>query len=229
MVCDDSFWEKDIFYCLSNNVWFVGDNTTTITSEPSAVKSRDAIQGQLIIPRFVRGHEITQIGFYAFCRCHLLKSGIIEARIEIINTRAFSQSYNIESVRIPSSVQYIYEYVFDIYYYPTSSMMKGVTILIFEPGINLKYIGQHSIAWREYIYLFIGNDINPILHQDAINNTQLFIKSPYSVSFCGNLSETISKELYFSLLGRRWPTKNEQIISRRTFVFYVFSFIPFSQ
>ena len=96
MGCDQEIWENKILYCFTNNVWFVGDNTTNTQTEPSAVKSKTDVEGTLTIPQYVQGHKITQIGYFAFSRCTLLKKVIIQARVDVINARAFSQAYNIE-------------------------------------------------------------------------------------------------------------------------------------
>ena len=202
MVCEVEIWENKILYCYTNNIWFVGDNTTTSSDKPSAVKSITDVEGTLRIPKYVQGNAITQIGYFAFFQCSLITSVIIEAKIDVINTRAFSQASNVKYFYVPSSVQYIYSYVFDIYVINTQAQTQGLTTIVFEPNTHLKYAGQNSFAWREYIYVFVGNTIEPERSDEAIYRTELTVKSPYSVSFCGKQSEIITKELYFAMLGR---------------------------
>ena len=207
MVCSDPIWENNIKYCYSNKVWFVGDNETTGDS-CTAVNSNLDISGTVVIPEFVKGHPITQIARCAFFRCYLITNIIIKAKITVINYRSFSQINNLQTLKLPSTIEEIYYLGIDMYDSNTEThVQQGFTTVIFDTNTHLKYLGEFAFAWRTYIILVINNDMDPIKHNNYTRYTTLLIKSPNLNTFAGIQSEYISKDFYNVLCGKKIHTK----------------------
>ena len=96
-------WDNKVKFCQIANEWFVGTNSSN--QKANAVESTDDIQGLLIIPSEVNGHQITQIGQYAFFECRLITRLIIKARITSIHYRGFSHCDKIEYVYSDAELQ----------------------------------------------------------------------------------------------------------------------------
>ena len=220
-------WDNKVKFCQIANEWFVGTNSSN--QKANAVESTDDIQGLLIIPSEVNGHQITQIGQYAFFECRLITRLIIKARITSIHYRGFSHCDKIEYVYLPNTLQYLFFAAIDlcgqeiiddkVTYFPS----KGITYVVFEENTNLKYIGQAGLGWREVFVVIHSNTIDPILDEKAfINVSLIYYKSPNgNVKFCNQYeSELITNELYQFYLGKKHNSIDLSCVNHNSLFLY---------
>ena len=221
-MCDEKIIENKIIYCYYNNVWFVGDNSTKEETKATAVESDSDVKGELIIPKLIQNHAITQIAFCAFFRCIYINKVIINADISVLNYRSFSQIPGLDYIRLPSSIEYIYKWAIDMYEFRNENHTpEGITVVVFQRNTHLKYISSIAFNRRTFIVICIGNDIiipnNP---SDYYGIAKLIIKSPNNKMFLDLQSEPMSEETYLSLCGK-FPkeTNNYYLQFSNKFVF----------
>ena len=208
-MCDESFFENKILYCYYKNVWFVGDNSTNDESKATAVRSISDVQGTLIIPKLVRSHRITQVAFCAFYKCSYIKRIIIEADITVLNYRSFSNIYELEYIRLPKTIEYLYGLAIDLFDYTINGLKSGITTVVFQKNTHLKYIGVSAFNRKTFFVICIGNDINPVSYSSTFYSaTTLLIKSPQNYTFVNINSQYISEKTYLSLCGKDQKDSN---------------------
>ena len=181
-------------FCTVNNIFILGDNQTASSGLVNAGKYPSLV----IIPPYVNGKEVKEIGAYSLKNCPLIKEIIIEARITQINIYATWGCASLEKIKIPNTCLYIFNSGIHIW---NSTLKSGVTNpgtsrVMFEPNSKISFIGYQGISYRENIYLYFCNKVNPSFSSGAFNcNKKLVVYSP--VSFIFNGKRTNSSE-YFS-------------------------------
>ena len=182
----DCFNENNIWYCLRNNVYIVGNNESGNTQNAFVT---DSGQSHVTIPISVRGQSIREIGCKAFLSCITLTHVNIKARIYQINPYAFCECKKLEEIRIPNTCEYICEWGIQTYDSSIGNSnpnpYKSLSV-IFEPKSRIKRIDTHGISYRSNVNIFFCNKVDPYIDQSAFTKTiNVNVFSPVSFTFNG--------------------------------------------
>ena len=161
----------DLFnFCLVNDKYIIGDNSTNRTN---ALISGKTCPETLIIPAFIKGHKIEEIGCNAFSFCNNIKTLIIRARITQINEFAFQASTSLTTIYLPSTLRYIFQYGIHIWNESKGSgkTTPGITNIYIEKNSRLSYMGFQGISYKEFVYINTCEAINPVTHQHVFGWT----------------------------------------------------------
>ena len=175
-------------YCIVNNAFMLGDNSTEHHNALLPDKTEPEI---FTIPRTVNGIPVEQIGQCALFQCFHIKKIIIEARITLINSHSFSDMKSLTFISLPYTLEYIYEW--GIHFYdpfihgePNIEYMinPGSATIVFETNSRLKYIGNHGISYKDTINIYFCEPVYPKIHEKGViytNNLNVF--SLYNFTF----------------------------------------------
>ena len=152
-----SFIDNGIIYSKINNKWIVGTNSSI---SGNAVPSNQKAPSNLIIPKFVRGHKIFEIGSFAFRDHKEIISVNIYADLTQINHHSFSLCSGISFINIPSSVQYIFNFTL-FFGIDNSIQSKIVTTVVFEQDSQLKFIDRYNFCSTKSITIYFCSSTNP--------------------------------------------------------------------
>ena len=185
---ENCFSENNIWYCLRNNVYIVGNNESGNGNIQNAFVS-DSDQSHVTIPVSAGGFRIREIGSFAFCCCFTLTHVNIRARIYQINSHAFQECKNLEEIRIPNTCEYIGSWGIQTYDQSIGNNnpnpYKSLSV-IFEPKSRIKSIDSHGISYRTNVNIFFCNKVDLYLDEEAfIKAINIDVYSPVSFVFNG--------------------------------------------
>ena len=133
------------------------------------------------IPNSIHGHLVKEIGSYSFCKCYYLKVVKINAHITQINDHAFYQCWNLTSINIPSTCEFIGQGAISSVIWVNDSTQltaPGTLSVKFEPNATLKTIGKYGIERKDVIIITYCGSNQPNVSEDS-----LFYESTYSVVY----------------------------------------------
>ena len=168
-------WNEFEYYFV-NNKCILGDNNSV------ALISGKTCPEVVIIPQYVNGNPVLELGANSLNGLVEIKEITILARITQINARAIYNSAGLEKINIPSTCLYMFYGSIHLYnithggYRPA----PGTTDIIFEPNSKIQYIGDHSLSYRENMNFYFCSPVNPKIHSSAlvgITNKKYY--SPY--------------------------------------------------
>ena len=181
-----------------NQTWILGDNSTT---PGNAVKNVSLLTKTLTIPSVVEGNQIEEIGYRAFYRCFIVEEVFISNSIRRINQYAFSDLYNLKSIIIPPSIEFIGYAAINTFnrtqanedeengiYEESKYMSNGYLVVTFLPHSMIQYISQYGISRKRNIIVNYFDSRSFYCHENIFMqqyNPNVKIYAPYTSSFCG--------------------------------------------
>lgn len=180
--------DEVIKYCVYDNEYYVGNNSTVSANAPILGQS---FEGTLVIPDFFESKPVVALGRYAFTGCRKLTKAIIGNNVREIHCYALGDLPNLETIFIPSSTEFIAANGIVYYNYSGISMSKGIKQVFFGPNSRLKIL-KRIFRDSEHVQIFTPNIINAKCFDGTFGNTKrVSIISSYSFSFCGVKSRVL--------------------------------------
>ena len=157
--------------------------------------------GIVVIPKYHEELPVTSIGKYAFRFAREITEVKIEARIEYIEERAFSDMNGLQKINIPSSVKRIGNYGLQ---FSAGGTTQGTVFITFEAKSLLEYIGNEVFGFKtKVVILFTGNK-SPQCASNAFTGTKIIqIYSPTSFKFCGIYQTSVLSTVSSSISSRK--------------------------
>ena len=127
-----------------SNSYMIGTNSSEndSTNHKNGLRDRDGPIETITIPDFYNSLPVTEIGCFAFCRAKNVKHIIIGCNVRVINTFAFGDLTEVETVYIPASVEVI-QYC-GIHFYNTSGTVgapsNGHVQIFMQANSNLTFL-----------------------------------------------------------------------------------------
>ena len=165
---------QDIKYCMINDEWYVGTNTSSAYSRNTPTT--------ITIPEYIQGNSIKYIGAYAFNQNTALYSVTIKAKIVLFHTHAFGNCPNLAYINIPSTVERL-EHDSIQCYNNNPQLRKGILIVSFDLNPQIKYIDGQVFAFKEFTHIYICEKIFPQIASSVLAQTKTIIYAPVSFSF----------------------------------------------
>ena len=184
----------DFYYCLRGGKYILGDNSS---SSANALITNHVCPEKIIVPVYVNGHKIEEIGSHALQGCNKIRILVIKARITQINEYAFYEGTSLREVYLPNTLINIMAHSIHVWNRTLGSgvVNPGVTEIFFEKNSKLAFINDQGISYRENMILYTCTAINPKLHTYAFNIvSRLTIISPMVFSIKGSYS--VQSSLY---------------------------------
>ena len=162
--------------------YFVNDKCILGNNNSRALISGKTCPEVVIIPQYVNGNPVLEIGKNSLSGLVKIKEITILARITQINTEAISYCAGLEKINIPSTCLYMFFASVHLYNntYGGDKPAPGTTNVIFEPNSRIQYIGDNTFSYRENLNVYFCSPINPIIHEEAfkvVTNKNFY--SPY--------------------------------------------------
>ena len=178
-----------------NGKWIIGTNKSI---QRNGVYNWELAGPVLTIPSVINGHQIEEIGQWAFFGCYYIEEVFISNSIKSINNRSFSDCFNLRSIVIPPSVEFIGYCGIHTYNASLASInlslpnssedsSNGTLTVVFQPNSQIKYIDQHGISRKKNIIIYYNDKSYFPCHKDPFFKSVLYsikIYSPYTNSFC---------------------------------------------
>ena len=176
-----------------NNTWIIGTNLTT---GGNGVKNPLLLTSTLTIPSVIDGHQIEQIGQYAFYQCSVIEEIFLSNSIRVINRYSFGSLENLKTIVIPPSVQiigYAGIHTYNVSLYRINNTLPnekfvshGVLNITFLPHSQIKFIDYAGMSRKENIivnyfdkgFISCGDIFMSHLHP----NVKIY--APYTSRFC---------------------------------------------
>ena len=167
---------NEFAYFFVNNKCILGNN------QSRALISGKQLPEIVIIPQYVNGHPVLELGVNSLSHNTIIREIVILARITQINYNAMRCCTNLEKINIPSSCLYIFDSGIHMFNssMPDHTPTPGVTNVIFEPNSKIQYIDGQGISYRETINIFFCSPVKPILHRFAFSDSNPQFFSPYN-------------------------------------------------
>ena len=186
---------ESIKYCLIDNILVVGTNSSEDALEPKAVSSYSAISGHIAIPSrvsYFEGFTVQEIGCSAFSRCFLIVSVSLPPTVTKLFFRSFVDCYSLESINIPSSVEFIGTGAISSYNIsnPDNRISHGLLTVFFDPKSKIQNIGASNFGYKEIVHIYIWESASISCGpQVFLNSNEVRVFSPKIFSFCGKITE----------------------------------------
>ena len=170
---------QHIQYCEIDGEWYVGDNESKAYSNFTPSK--------IVIPETIEnGQNIKFIGACAFTQNYVLTFVKINARIEAIHSHGFANCPNLQYINIPSTLKIIYSNGIQCWEFSQlGSLRKGTLIVAFEYDSQLQEISDQVFSFKEFLNIYICNEINPKINGEIFKMTTVRIYSTNKFSFNG--------------------------------------------
>ena len=160
-----------------------------INCKASGIKEGVEIPKKVVIPFSIENILIKGISAFSFYRCYDVEEFVIEARIIVIESAAFSGCKNLKKINIPSTCETFCECAIDgriDEIYPS-----GPLSIYFEPNTKVNRFDNAAIANFRKVNVFIYDQIYPNYSTYLFGGvTKLRIFSSYSYLFCGKKTIT---------------------------------------
>lgn len=179
---------NSIVYTNCSSYLLVGLNVSS--KNQNAVASGKKLSEEIVIPYSVDNIPVKVIGIRAFAHCLDIKSVLIEAKITAIHERAFSNTYNLESINIPNTCVFIGKYGIDPYNGSCEGPGQGTLTIRFEQGSKLEFVDENGISQKEKIIIYYCERKAPKTHDSYIYQKakEVIIYSPTKINFGGVMS-----------------------------------------
>lgn len=179
---------NNIRYYPSDTGYIAGSDSNINGNEPTAAISKTALSGTLVIPAQVNGLPMLGFAQFAFARCYLITKLVIQAKIDVIGYRAFSDCYNLVDIEIPASVQTIEKcgihfWNFTAYAINLNSISNSYCAITFKKGSKLTSMKDEVFGYIKNLKLIFESDVKSSIQ--TVNGTTFICVS--SVSVIGNL------------------------------------------
>ena len=171
---------------------------TNKTEARNGVKNWELIGPKLILPSYLDGKEITEVGQFAFCRCYYLKELFIDEGIKVLNDHAFGYCPNLTSIIIPPSVECIMYCSLHAYNESCETYTSvGTMKVTFAGDSMIKYIDHYSITRKEHVVIIFNGKTSPIYGNDPFYRRvikSIKVYSTFTHSFCGVRSKIMHSQ-----------------------------------
>ena len=152
-----------IVSCISGK-YIVGTNETNVLGNAVADKSK--LPKKIVVPFTLNGHDIEEIGCYAFTGISCIEEVEIGNGIKIIRTYAFGDCWNLISVRVPESVEFIGTAGFHTYNYSSAGSSLGKLIISFSPNSRLNFLDSRAIGRKEHTIIYFWDKCTSVKYND---------------------------------------------------------------
>ena len=204
----------ELKFCKYEDIYILGN----YSEEPkNGILEGKDYSDVIVIPPFVSGHEIKEIGKYSLCECVNVKEIIIEARITRIQRHAMFECTNLVKIKLPNTLKYIDSFAIDIWNRSiVNNKNPGVTEVFFEPNSQLSHIDSHGLSYRERFIVYLCNPINATVDTNAFAKVNyLEIRSPYSFKSLGKRTITSNYSSICTITKKFTCKRKREIISAR--------------
>ena len=176
-----------LYSIVRNNELLVGTNESGISNGSvygNGFYQHQKFSGTLTIPDYYDNKAVTEIGQYAFTQQNGITNIIIGNNVVILNTYAFGDLPNLNTVYIPASVEYFYYNAIMFYNGTSKKSAEGSTSIYFAANSKLKFL-ERGFASKNTVSIFSPSVISPICGEGILILVEnIYLYSSTSFRFC---------------------------------------------